>query len=105
MINRGSCVLQELDLAMKQARSAQIVPLVERAKTEGLFTVDELLRISCTCLQIPDLPHVPSAKAAFSAALQLMCSQQEPPCMDKLAESCILTSLYQVVNFSCGRSP
>ena len=72
---------------MKEGRSAQMVPLVERAITERLFTAEELLQAGRVCMEIPDIPHAPSAKAAFSAALQLMRSQMEPPPrMDKLAE-------------------
>ena len=87
MTKGGSCALQELDLAMKEGQYAQMTPLIERAKTEGLFAAEELLHIGRVCMQIPDIPHGPSAKAAFSAALQLMRSQKEPPPrMDKLAE-------------------
>ena len=71
---------------MKQGRYGHMLQLVERVKTEELFTADELLHLGYVCLQVPRNPHAPSAKAAFSAALQLMRSQQEPPCMDTLAE-------------------
>ena len=87
MINRGSCALQELDLAMKESQYSQMVPLLERVKTEGIFTAEELLHISHVCLEITDIPHAPSAKAALSAALQLIRSHTVPlPYMDKLAE-------------------
>ena len=72
---------------MKEGEYAQMVPLLERAITEGLFTPEELLQIGRVCMQIPDMPHAPSAKVAFSAALQRMRSQTEPPPrVDKLAE-------------------
>ena len=71
---------------MRQGKYGQMLQLVERAKTEELFTADRFVHIGYVCLQVPRYPHARSAKAACSAALQLMRSQEEPPCMNKLAE-------------------
>ena len=93
--HRVSCALQEFMLAEVHSQYATMLALMQRAKAEEFFTftADDMLSYGHLCLQGPEHPHAPSARIAFSGALQLMRSQKEPPCMDKLAMVIILPTL------------
>ena len=63
-----------------------MLQLIEQAKNEGLFIGDKLVHIGYVCLQNRPSPHLPAAKAAWRAGLQLMRSQGEPQDMDEMAK-------------------
>ena len=66
---------------------------IERAQSQGSMTGDEMAHLGYLCLhgvedrgrKHPPSPLIPAAKAAWRAALQLMRSQTEPPCMKAFA--------------------
>lgn len=72
-------------MALRQGKHGQALQLIEQARSEGLFSPDDLLQLSHLCRESPHA-HLPAAKAALTAALQRMRLQKEPPCMDTLAE-------------------
>ena len=91
-------------MARRQGKHGQMLQLIQQAKTERLFTADELLQISHLCRVAP-FAHIPAAKAALSAALQCLRSQKDSPSMDMLAEvshcdeSHQIKLFYQILKF------
>ena len=84
---KESCVaFQELDLTRRQGKQdKQLLQLIDQGKTQALFSAQELVRLSHMCRD-PPFAHVPAAKAALAAALQLMRSQpQQLPPMESMA--------------------
>ena len=77
--------MKELDLTKRQGKHGQMLQLIQQARTEGLFSADELLQLSHLCRAAP-CAHLPAAKAALNAALQGMRSQNGLPPMDAIAE-------------------
>ncbi|CAL5220264.1 g2245 [Coccomyxa viridis] len=86
-LRRTLCQL-EMNIALRQGRERQqMLQLIEQAKNEGLFIGDKLVHIGYVCLQNRPSPHLPAAKAAWRAGLQLMLSQGEPQDMDEMAKA------------------
>lgn len=85
MLNYIGLCCQELELVKRQGKHGQMLQLIERARTEGLCSAQELLQLAEQCRKAPHA-HAPAVKAALSAALQRMRSQERPPPMETLAE-------------------
>lgn len=74
-----------MDLTRRQGKHRQLLQLIDHARTQTLFSSEELVRLSHVCRELP-FAHAPAAKAALTAALQLMRSQpQQPPPMESMA--------------------
>ena len=85
-------------MARRQGKHGQMLQLIQQAKTERLFTAEELLQISHLCREVP-FAHIPAAKAALSAALQCMRSQKDTPSMDMLAEVSLCDESHEIKLF------
>ena len=81
----SSVTFQELDLTRRQGKHGQLLQLIDRARTQALLDPEELVRLSHVCRE-PPCSYAPAAKAALTAALQLMRSQpQQPPPIESMA--------------------
>ena len=84
-----------MDLTKRLGKDWAVLQLIEQARSEELYTTEELLQLSYLCRDAPCADLV-AAKAALSAALQGMRSQREPPQMDTFAE--VIPSLLIALN-------
>ena len=82
-MRRGLFALKGKDLALRLPEYGHLMlEFIERAKngtgSEGRYNADTMIRVGHTCRVMPPAPLMDAAKAAWSAGLEILRSQDDP---------------------------